>query len=186
MINVGLFYNFRMLFCWPIAGYQNSGGVGPCQRLPEVVKKHKFPKHTGTFGKSGFRKNFQKSVGLFNDFQWFCNIWLFLKNEKRFLKVRRPRSLRSARRWPFGGHCLARSAPRLRRCPADGHGLRRFFIFSFLFISPFPSSFSFSFPFFSFLFFPSPLSPLFFSPFPRSLPLLYCLLFAKQDLNLSL
>jgi len=94
-INVRLFYHFRMRFRWPIAGHQNSRALGPCQPLPNVAKKHNFPKHTGTFGKSRFRKKNKKSVGLFNDFQWCCKMWLFLKNEKRFLKVRDSR--RSAR-----------------------------------------------------------------------------------------
>ena len=121
-------------------------------------------------------------------------IMLFLKNAKTIFASSPPAPPRSAMA-PSGmmrGHCLAAPLATPSGGPCGELPLRGatvnsfggglyFYFFSFGMYHPSPLFCSFPRPLFFCLFlFPRPLFPLFFSPFPRSLPRLYCLLCSKQ------
>ena len=170
MINVGLFYKFRMLFCCPIAGHPQKTGAAA---VATSSNNTQIPKTYGDFWKKPFSKKRSKkcrtvhrfSMALHHNAKMMC-----LKNAKTVFCKFAP--LSACLRWPLflvWGHCRAAPRPSGGPCgglpcgsPCEVVGRCRVLFFCFfsavctpppsplLFLSPFPLPLFFlcsSFPF---------------------------------------
>ena len=168
MINVGLFYKFRMLFCCPIAGHPQKTGAAA---VATSSNNTQIPKTYGDFWKKPFSKKRSKKCRTVHRFSMALHHnarMLFLKNAKTVFRKFAPRSACSAMAPSlWHGAIASRLRSRFLRRPLRGASLR----------GPLCTIWAvrcgeyFCFVFFSFINVP-PLSPiLFLSPFP--LPLFF-------------